>query len=515
VRWRAEPIGPPADVGAPVSTGSLRGRLVAATVALLFVVLVSLGVLVNTILSERLHSDLRQSLSTRAKFASVLSARGLTGQQLADALTGQGITTSVQVDGSTFIGRDQPRPNGQNGPGGPGTGNRGGPANQNASLAAAGSPVTITQQGDQLFARVDVGSSDLLLTTSQGDIEHTLSVLKTTELAAGAAFLLIAGVVSFMVVRGALGPLRKMSALADRIRAGDRGLRLRPSRPETDLGRTATALDAMLDSLEAAEADAQSAELRMRQFLADASHDLRTPLAVMSAAAEQLLRSDPGRVERERRLVELIREGRRAGRLVDDLLLMARLDEADPSAALLREQVDVTELVSSAVARARFVIRERTIELHVEADPVIVLADADRLTRVVTNLLDNARDATTPGGHIWVQVAAVGSWCVVDVRDDGAGIPADAHDRVFDRFVRLDSGRRRDAPDPSDGRSGAGLGLPIARAIARGHGGELTSWPAPTGAHLRLELPLLPQSITSARELAVVAPANRTSAAQT
>ena len=99
-----------------------------------------------------------------------------------------------------------------------------------------------------------------------------------------------------------------------------------------------------------------------------------------------------------------------------------------------------------------------------------------------------------------MQVAAVGPRCVVVVRDDGAGIPADAHDRIFDRFVRLDSDRRRDAPDPSDGRSGAGLGLPIARAIARGHGGELTSWPAPTGAHLRLELPLLPQSITFARE---------------
>ena len=139
---------------------------------------------------------------------------------------------------------------------------------------------------------------------------------------------------SFAVVRGALAPLRRMSALADRIRAGDRGLRLRPARPETDLGRTATAIDAMLDSLEAAESDAQSAELRMRQFLADASHDLRTPLAVMSAAAEELLRADPGRAERERRLVELIREGRRAGRLVDDLLLMARLDDADPSSAL-------------------------------------------------------------------------------------------------------------------------------------------------------------------------------------
>ncbi len=107
----------PADVGQPVATGSLRRRLVVSTVALLFVVLVSLGLLVNTILGDRLHSDLRQSLTERAKYAAVLSARGLTGQQLADALTGQGITGSVQSNGEVYVGRDQPR-----GPGGPGGG---------------------------------------------------------------------------------------------------------------------------------------------------------------------------------------------------------------------------------------------------------------------------------------------------------------------------------------------------------------------------------------------------------
>ncbi len=355
--------------------------------------------------------------------------------------------------------------------------------------------MTITEQGEQLFARVDIGSSDLLLTTSQADIEHTLSVLKTIELIAGAAFLFIAGLLSFMVVRGALSPLRKMSALADRIRAGDRGLRLRPSRPETDLGRTATALDAMLDSLEAAESDAQSAELRMRQFLADASHDLRTPLAVMSAGAEELLRTDPSRPERERRLVELVREGRRAGRLVDDLLLMARLDDADPSSALMHHPVDLADLVTSVVGQARLVQRDRSISLSTGDGPLLVNADADRLIRVLTNLLDNARDATAIGGHIWVQVEAADDGCIVDVRDDGRGIPVADQERIFDRFVRLDQARR----GAGDGRSGAGLGLPIARAIARAHGGELTSQPAARGAHFQLRLPLLAQLQRSQR----------------
>lgn len=466
----------------PVASGSLRRRLVVSTVALLFTVLVSLGVLVDVILSNRLHSDLRQRLSERAKYATVLAGRGLVGQQLADDLTGQGITGSVQSGGQTYVGRDQP----PNRPGG-GPPNRPGPDGGVAQASAA--TVTMSRHGAQLFAQVDLGSSSLLLTTSEDDIDHTMGVLRTTELAAGAATLLVAGGLSFSLVGNAIAPLRRMTELADRIRAGDRGRRLRPSRPDTDLGRTAIALDAMLDSLESAETEAQSAETRMRRFLADASHDLRTPLAVMSAGAEQLLRSDPGRVERERRLVELIREGRRAGRLVDDLLLMARLDDPEPSSALLRERIDLTELVEGVLERVRPVMRERTVQLTGPAEPLIVNGDADRLTRVVTNLLDNARDATAPGGQVWITLSAMDARAEIDVRDDGPGIPAGEHDRVFDRFVRLEDAGRR---------SGSGLGLPIARAIARAHDGELRSVPAATGAWMRLELPLVRQPEVSA-----------------
>jgi two-component system OmpR family sensor kinase len=481
VRRRAE------SLSAPIASGSLRRRVVLSTVALLFTVLVSLGVLVDVILSDRLHSDLHERLTERAKYAAVLAARGLTGQQLADDLTGQGITGSVRTLGQTYFGREQPPP-----PGGPSPrGQRPG----GGTPAAVSATVTTSRHGSQLFAQVDLGDSSLLLTTSEADIDHTMSVLRTTELAAGAVTLLVAGLLSFTVVGRALAPLRRMAALADRIRGGDRGRRLRPRNPNTDLGRTASALDAMLDSLEDAEAEAQSAETRMRRFLADASHDLRTPLAVLSAGAEQLLRVDHGRAERERRLVELIRESRRAGRLVDDLLLMARLDDPDPTSALLRAEVDLVALVTTTVERVRPLMHARRVEVDGGDQRVVVLGDADRLTRVITNLLDNARDATGPGGVIRVSVSSGHGRAVVDVRDDGHGIQAGDHDRVFDRFVRVDA-----AASAARGRGGSGLGLPIARAIARGHDGELRSLPAERGAHLHLELPAVDPA-TAAREL--------------
>ncbi len=264
------------------------------------------------------------------------------------------------ANGETYVGRDQPRPQG------PGA-NRGAPPRAGdplpSSLANAAANVDITRQGDQLFARVDVGANDLLLTTSQADIDHTMSVLQTVELLAGAALLLIAGLLSFMVVRGALGPFRKMTALADRIRSGDRGLRLRPTHPDSDLGRTATAIDSMLDSLEAAESEAQSAEVRMRQFLADGlarpAHAARGHVGRGRGPAAG--RSGAGRTGTTAGRADP--RGTPAGRLVDDLLLMARLDDPDPSSALMRADTDLGQLVAVAVEQARPLMRDRTIEL--------------------------------------------------------------------------------------------------------------------------------------------------------
>ena len=313
-------------------TTSLRARVLVAVLAVLVAALVGLGLLVNAVLSARLHGDLRDRLAERAGFARLLAGSTLSDQALADRLTGQGITATVRDGGAETYGRSRPDP------GRPPRGNR--PAVPPAPEAV------IRDDGGALTATLPMDGRTLILTASSVEIDRALAQLRTVELAAGAGTVLVAGLLLLRVVGGALAPLDRMTALAGRIARGGRGERLRPTKPDTDLGRTAGAFDAMLDALE-------DSEVRMRRFLADASHDLRTPVAGLLASSESLLRDDPGRAERERRLVAMVREARRAGRLVDDLLLMARLDGAEPARELRREPVDLAVLAAEVAAAQR------------------------------------------------------------------------------------------------------------------------------------------------------------------
>ena len=221
----------------------------------------------------------------------------------------------------------------------------------------------------------------------------------------------------------------------------------------------------MLDALEASE-------LRMRAFLADASHDLRTPVAGVIATADALLRDDPDRAERERRLVAMVREARRAGRLVDDLLLMARLDGVDPAAALRRQPVDLAVLAEEVAATQQLL----GADVRAETEPAPVEGDPEQLARVLTNLADNARRA---GGRVLIAVRREGGQAVVEVTDDGPGVPPAERDRVFERFVRL-RGRPRRATG-SACRSPGPSPAPT--------GGELTCENAPAGARFVLRVP--------------------------
>jgi two-component system, OmpR family, sensor kinase len=436
-----------------VRTPSLRLRVVVAVLGLLAAVLLGLGLLVNAVLAARLHADLRDRLVERAGFARLLAAQALPDQQLADRLTGQGITAVVRDRGTEVYGRsfpDRPRP-GRPGPRPP----------------APATPVEVTDTEAGLTAELPLDPGTLTLTASDAEIGRTLAQLRAVELAAGAGTVVVTALLLTRVVAGALAPLSRMAAVAGRIAAGSRGERLRPTRPTTDLGRTAVAFDGMVGALEASE-------LRMRGFLADASHDLRTPVAGLSAAAESLLRDDPDRAERERRLVAMVREAHRAGRLVDDLLLMARLDGPDPAAQLRRGPVDLAALARDVAAAQR---------LHggdvaaVAAGPVPVVGDAQQLTRVLANLADNARRA---GTRVRISAGRRAGTGYVEVTDDGPGVPPAERERVFDRF-RGDPG-------------GNGLGLSIARALARAHGGDLTCEDAPAGARFVLRLPAAPES---------------------
>jgi two-component system OmpR family sensor kinase len=306
------------------------------------------------------------------------------------------------------------------------------------------------------------------------------------------------------VVAVALRPLDDLTGLARRIAAGDRGRRLGTGRPDTELGRTATAFDAMLDELETALSAAASAQTQLRGFLSDVSHELRTPLTGLHATSELLLRDEPDAAGRERAYLAMVRETRRASRLVDDLVTAARLDANAPIAL---ESSDLVEVVRQEIERAQLVTPGQRVGWRGPSSAPVV-GDPMRLGQIVANLLDNARHASPAQAEVTVEVRAVMTappgqrpeliW-QLDVVDSGPGVAEPDRERIFDRLVRLDASRSRHS-------GGFGLGLPIARALARAHGGDLAyvgapsdppvdprlGPPAATGARFRLTLPSRP-----------------------
>jgi signal transduction histidine kinase len=242
-----------------------------------------------------------------------------------------------------------------------------------------------------------------------------------------------------------------MTGLARSIAAGRRGGRLQPERSDTELGRTAAAFDEMLDALEGAEGAARRSEDRMREFVADAAHELRTPVAGLQTAAETLIQLGPQASPERREELELllVRESRRAGTLVADLLELSRIDAG---LQLHLAQVDLRHLADAQAARVRLVAPDMTVEV---VGTATVTADPERLAQVLASLLDNARQVGARSLRITVGPAGV------LVEDDGPGVPPEVRERIFHRLVHGPQSK------------GAGLGLAIARGIARAHGGDL------------------------------------------
>ncbi|OBI02711.1 two-component sensor histidine kinase [Mycobacterium sp. E2462] len=326
-------------------------------------------------------------------------------------------------------------------------------------------------------------------TTQTTQVTHQLRLLM---IGAGVVTLLLAALLLVVVSRAALRPLDRLTALANDIRTGDRGRRLHPDRADTELGRAATAFDGMLDALEASEGRAQRAadaarraETAIRRFLVDAAHELRTPIAGMQVAAEQVANSasqrdgDEAAQAQYRRATLLLSDARRAGRLVNDMLDLSRIDAGLP---LDRREVDLAAVVTAEADRAAMLAPQLSVS-RTGLDTLMVNADPTRLAQILSNLLDNARRHTPPGGAIVVDLSVRDGAAEVTVTDSGPGIPDDQRDKIFERLVRLDAGRARD-------HGGAGLGLPIARALARAHGGELECLADRGGAVFRLRLPL-------------------------
>ena len=314
------------------------------------------------------------------------------------------------------------------------------------------------------------------------DVRESLRQLVFVVLLASVAVLGVLGLVIWWVIHLGVRPVRQMTTTAGAIAAGDLSQRVDEGTPGTEAGDLGVALNGMLGRIEGAFDQRAASEARLRQFVADASHELRTPVATIRGYAE-LYQS--GALDESGQLDDAMRrteeEAIRMGTLVDDLLQLARLDQGRP---LERANVDLGRLVEDAVSDARAVEPDRAIVATV-VGPVTVLGDHARLHQVVANLLANAR-VHAPGAPIEVRVHQDGAHAVIEVRDDGPGMADADAARAFERFYRADASRSRH-------HGGSGLGLAIVDATVRAHGGVVAITTAPgQGTTVRLQLPLHP-----------------------
>ena len=430
-----------------MKTGSLRARVIITTLAVLAIVLAGVVSSVTLAYRAKLDGDLHTRLAEAG--ASVLDA-GSAGQakRLLPGLALEGIAIRITPPPLTTT---QPST-----------------SSKSPMIRARGSLLILNE------ALPD--GTKVSFNTSRASINHAVNNLLLIELLVAAAALALATLLVLQSTRTALRPLSSVIETARRIAQGESNLRLDPSRDDTELGSLAQAFDQMVDALETAIEEARASDAATRRFLADASHELRTPIAALQASIETLLREQPERPESDRLQAAVARESERLGRLVDDLLGLARL-EAHPT----RTPVDLAAIVRPLIEDAHTRAPDAGITLSAENDSTTVSGDPDALGRALRNLIDNALAATQPTGRIDVQLRRRNGYTEALVADDGPGIPEHERQRIFERFVRL---------DPS--KPGHGLGLAIARRIARQHGGDLTCNPTKNGASFTLRLPAGP-----------------------
>ncbi|BDD84181.1 two-component sensor histidine kinase [Tsukamurella pulmonis] len=317
------------------------------------------------------------------------------------------------------------------------------------------------------------------------DVDDTLQAMIVLELLIGAGVLIVAGGLGYLVVRRSLRPLEQVEATAEAIAAGDLTRRVPQAPAYTEVGRLSTSINTMLHQVQdsfhrvaASEEQARADEQRMRRFVGDASHELRTPLTSIRGFAElyrQGATDDTGFV-----MSRIESEAQRMGLLVEDLLLLARLDARRP---LAEDPVDLVAVADDAVHAAQAREPGRDIALEAGAETVGLMGDRDRLHQVVTNLVSNALRHTPDDASVRVRIAEEPGAVVLSVADTGPGMEPDEAARVFERFYRTDSSRSR-------GSGGAGLGLSIVHGIVERHGGTVTLETAPgAGATFTVRLP--------------------------
>ena len=438
-----------------LNTVSLRLRVTVAVLAVLAVMLILLSIAINAIFIAQSNRNLDALLTGQAQLAQQLARSGVGPQQIVNRVQAGGVQAHLVLRNGTEFG----------------------------TPITSGTVKTTTIT---LNAPTRVDGANLTLAVDTALVFDARRTLRRILMITAVIALVVSAVLVAAAVRLALRPLDSMAALAKTVSQGNRGYRLAPTRTDTELGQTAQAFDEMLDELEGAETRAQQAEERTRAFLADAAHELRTPIAGVQAAAETLLHHDDQLDHDERQHLQalLVREAERAGALISDLLTAARLDAGID---LDLAPVSLRTLAHSEIDRVRLLHPETAVTMS--GPEVIAHADAARVSSILRNVIDNAVRAAGPEGQVHLVVREHDQFAIAEIWDSGPGVPPSQRERIFERLVRLDHGRAGDA-------GGSGLGLAIARGYARAHGGDLTCEdPRGSGAMFRLVLPLEPRQM--------------------
>ncbi|QOV37228.1 HAMP domain-containing histidine kinase [Streptomyces ferrugineus] len=483
---------------------TLRARLVVASVVLIAVVCAVIGTVTTLALRSHLYQQLNEQVDDVGKRLSApMKPGGEDEPEERDRLTGfvegpaQPKTIAAEVGTNATVTRAFIAE----------ASTEDGPFQRNSAVA-------LTDEQKSAFAKVshtgmhnvdipglgeyrvqyvpgaDGGGYYVALPTES--VTSTISTLILVEVSVTGAGLVAAAIAGSVLIGVATRPLRKVAATATRVselplHTGEVNLSERVPESETDphteVGQVGAALNRMLDHVHGALHSRQQSETRVRQFVADASHELRTPLASIRGYAELTRRGreDVG-PDTKHALGRIESEAGRMTLLVEDLLLLARLDAGRP---LQFEQTDLVPLVVDTISDARAAGMDHNWRLDLPDEPALVSADAARLQQVLVNLLGNARNHTPPGTTVTARVQRRGPWLCVDVEDNGPGIPPDLLPHVFERFARGDSARSR-------ATGSTGLGLAIVQAVATAHGGAVTVDSGPGRTVFTVRLPALP-----------------------
>ncbi|MGW3461617.1 sensor histidine kinase [Streptomyces olivaceoviridis] len=484
---------------------SLRTRLLCLTTALVAVGLLGTGVIVTAALHGYLQDRVDDRLVLTGQIAARLTPPAGTGTPPSvQALSVLGDTTVTYLDGdgaprTTFETSTVP----------PGGGPELPPLDRAAVVAHGGRPFTVpAKDGDHEWrvialtqpARVfppdrAAGGGSVVVATSLDEVDRTATKARNLSLTVGAVLLAVLTVAGWFAVRSGLRPLTRIEETATAITAGDYSHRVPElAAPHTEVGHLTTCLNQMLDRIDTAFQARAEAEARTHRFFADAGHELRTPLVGIKGYTDLYrMGALPTREDVDQTMTRIAAESERLTRLVEEMFLLARLDEdavcdREPALALDLAPMDLRTLAADALHDVRALDASRPVTLtgpgggRPATAPAV--ADEARLRQVVTNLIGNAVTHTPPGTPIRIGVGTVDDRAVLDVSDEGPGLTPAERDRVFDRFFRTDDSRARTT-------GGSGLGLAIAQALVTAHNGRLTLVTAPgQGCTFRIELPL-------------------------